>query len=73
MMDMICKAVESISKPDLRYTWAQAPVKFEDALGRIMPVPSEYDWDVSRQKFLLFLVFIFYSRSDRLLIVCFIS
>jgi hypothetical protein len=27
--------------------WAQAPVKFEDALGRVIPIPSEYDWDVS--------------------------
>ena len=29
--------------PDLRHTWFQDPVKFEDALGRIIPVPSEYD------------------------------
>jgi hypothetical protein len=27
-------------------------VKFEDALGRIIPVPSEYDWDVSGQNLL---------------------
>jgi len=27
---------------DTRWTHFQAPVKFEDALGRIYPVPSEY-------------------------------
>jgi len=32
--------------PDLRYTWVQEPVKFEDALGRVIPVPSEYDVEV---------------------------
>jgi hypothetical protein len=48
-MDMFAKALEHLPSPDLRHTWAQAPVKFEDALGRIIPVPSEYDWDVSCQ------------------------
>lgn len=33
--------------PDLDHTWAQSPVKFEDALGRRFLIPSEYDWDVS--------------------------
>ena len=32
--------------PDLRYTWVQAPVKLEDAFGRVLPVPSEYNWGV---------------------------
>src|SRR5204863_6492305 len=27
---------------DTRYTFFQAPIKVEDALGRIWPVPSEY-------------------------------
>jgi len=31
---------------NLRYTWAQDPIRFEDALGRVLPVPSEYDWKV---------------------------
>ena len=46
--------VSSISKlqttappVELRFTWSQEPVKFEDALGRILPVPSEYDLEVS--------------------------
>lgn len=39
--------------PDQRYTWAQAPIKFEDALGRITPVPSEHDWDVGYLNLLL--------------------
>jgi hypothetical protein len=49
MMDMFSKALESLPPPDLRHTWAQAPVKFEDALGRVIPVPSEYDWDIGHQ------------------------
>jgi hypothetical protein len=39
---------KSAPAPELRYTWVQEPVKFEDALGRIIPVPSEYDLDVRR-------------------------
>jgi hypothetical protein len=46
MMEMFAKAIQSVPPPDPNYTWAQAPIKFEDALGRIIPVPSEYDWDV---------------------------
>ena len=30
--------------PDLRHTWFQDPVKLEDALGRILPIPSEYNY-----------------------------
>ncbi len=47
IMDMFSKALETLPPPDLYHTWAQPPMKFEDALGRIIPVPSEYDWDVS--------------------------
>ena len=32
--------------PDTQHTWFQPPVKFEDALGRVLPVPSEYKWGV---------------------------
>lgn len=46
-MDMLSKTAQYIYAIDTRHTWAQAPVKFEDALGRIFPVPSEYDWEVS--------------------------
>ena len=31
---------------DIQHTWAQAPVRFEDALGRHHIVPSEYTWDM---------------------------
>ncbi|MCJ1396035.1 hypothetical protein MMC18_008922 [Xylographa bjoerkii] len=30
---------------DLKHTWLQDPARLEDALGRIIPVPSEYDYD----------------------------
>ncbi|MCJ1384439.1 hypothetical protein MMC17_007555 [Xylographa soralifera] len=34
-----------LPSPDLKHTWLQDPVRFEDALGRIIPVLSEYDYD----------------------------
>ncbi|KAK2748038.1 hypothetical protein FQN55_004587 [Onygenales sp. PD_40] len=34
--------------PDARFNYFQTPVIFEDGLGRKLPVPSEYDWDVLR-------------------------
>jgi hypothetical protein len=54
---MFAKAIQSVPPPDLNYTWAQAPIKFEDALGRVMPVPSEYDWDVRSVPFILGTIF----------------
>lgn len=44
------KIQASIDRPDSRFTWAQEPVKFEDALGRVIPVPSEYNYRVSNHK-----------------------
>ncbi|KAK4979449.1 hypothetical protein LTR66_010509 [Elasticomyces elasticus] len=32
---------------DVKHTWFQEPFKLEDAYGRTIPVPSEYDWGVS--------------------------
>ncbi|RTE85301.1 hypothetical protein BHE90_000154 [Fusarium euwallaceae] len=31
-------------RPDTSRTWFQDPVRFEDALGRVLPIPSEYGW-----------------------------
>ncbi|TVY17790.1 Protein VTS1 [Lachnellula arida] len=45
LMTNFSKTLENIPPPDLRHTWAQAPMEFEDALGRTIPIPSEYDWD----------------------------
>ena len=44
MYGIILRSQASLSFPDLRHTWFQAPVKFEDALGRILPIPSEYNY-----------------------------
>ncbi|CZR68054.1 uncharacterized protein PAC_17953 [Phialocephala subalpina] len=45
----------SLTGPDPRFTWYQVPVKVEDALGRIFPVPSEYSFSelegIIRMKF----------------------
>jgi hypothetical protein len=46
-MAILSKAMEQPPPLDTRHTWAQAPVTLEDALGRQIPVPSEYDWAVS--------------------------
>jgi hypothetical protein len=35
-----------IGTPDPRWTFFQAPLLVEDALGRKLPVPSEYDFDL---------------------------
>jgi hypothetical protein len=42
--DLIWKSHTNLPRPDLRYTWFQDPVKLEDALGRVIPVPSEYGY-----------------------------
>ena len=47
MIEKFSAVLHKLPDPDIRYTWAQAPVRFEDALGRVIPIPSEYDWDVS--------------------------
>lgn len=39
---------ESVLRIDTRFTWAQAPVKFEDALGRVYPIPSEFSLGILR-------------------------
>ncbi|CZR59947.1 uncharacterized protein PAC_09842 [Phialocephala subalpina] len=31
-------------RPNASRTWFQDPVRFEDALGRVLPIPSEYGW-----------------------------
>lgn len=43
---LMVKLQSGSSSPELRYTWVQEPVRFEDALGRVIPVPSEYNWGV---------------------------
>jgi hypothetical protein len=34
-----------MARVDTRFTFFQAPVRVEDALGRVWPVPSEYSMD----------------------------
>ncbi|CZR68156.1 uncharacterized protein PAC_18055 [Phialocephala subalpina] len=45
ILSHLAKASQNLPPPDLDHTWAQPPVKFEDALGRRFLIPSEYDWD----------------------------
>ena len=46
LVSLLTKASSTPPSPDTRFTWAQAPVRLEDALGRVLPVPSEYCWGV---------------------------
>lgn len=47
IIDILMRQESTITVPDLHHTWFQQPVRFEDALGRILPVPSEYNLGVS--------------------------
>ena len=48
IIDILMRQQSTTTAPDLHHTWFQQPVKFEDALGRILPVPSEYNLGVLR-------------------------
>lgn len=48
IMSFIANHQASTPSPELRYTWVQEPIKFEDAMGRVIPIPSEYNWGASR-------------------------
>ena len=37
---------DTLTGPDTRWTYLQAPFRVEDALGFQFPVPSEYDYDM---------------------------
>jgi hypothetical protein len=52
IMAIVTKLQSSPPKPNISYTWFQEPIRFEDALGRIIPIPSEYSWSVSLLKLL---------------------
>ncbi|KAH6723505.1 hypothetical protein BKA61DRAFT_727393 [Leptodontidium sp. MPI-SDFR-AT-0119] len=32
---------------DSKYTWFQQPLRFEDAVGRVVPIPVEYGWSTA--------------------------
>jgi hypothetical protein len=47
ILSILTKMQTTAPTIDSRHTWFQEPVRFEDAFGRIIPVPSEYGWSVS--------------------------
>lgn len=53
--EIVLKSQTMAPRPDLRHTWFQEPVRLEDALGRIFPIPSEYGYStveaIIRDKF----------------------
>ena len=46
IIDILIRQSSTTTASDLHHTWFQQPVKFEDALGRVLPVPSEYNLGV---------------------------
>ncbi len=59
IMSFIVNLQMSSPSPELRYTWVQEPIRFEDVMGRVIPIPSEYNWGASR--FLSYTMLIHYS------------
>ncbi|RYP05856.1 hypothetical protein DL765_009707 [Monosporascus sp. GIB2] len=43
---LIAQLQATAPRPDICHTWFQEPARFEDALGRILPIPSEYAMSV---------------------------
>ncbi|KAJ3543170.1 hypothetical protein NM208_g3725 [Fusarium decemcellulare] len=44
IMTVVTQLQSQPPRPDTSRTWFQDPVRFEDALGRVLPIPSEYGW-----------------------------
>ena len=49
LMSLIIWQQNTLQSPGLNHGWLQLqlPVWFEDACGRRLPIPSEYNWGVS--------------------------
>jgi hypothetical protein len=62
-MSTLVELRERLPIPHLQFTWAQAPVKLEDALGRTIPVPSEYGWEVCIRVCPLFFIFFLLNKD----------
>lgn len=44
MYNILVSLRARLSGPDLRHIWFQEPMRFEDAYGRVLPTPVEYDY-----------------------------
>ena len=47
IMFLLTQMQSSAPNIDVHHTWFQEPIRFEDAFGRVIPIPSEYSWSVS--------------------------
>lgn len=47
ILDLLVRLQHTAPAPDVHHTYFQEPCRFEDALGRILPVPPEYDYQVN--------------------------
>lgn len=50
MLDYFTNIQGGSAAIDLEHTWFQEPLRFEDAFGRIFPLPAEYPWSVRASK-----------------------
>ncbi len=47
ILDLLVRVQNTAPAPDVYHTYFQRPCEFEDALGRVLPVPPEYDFQVN--------------------------
>lgn len=62
---MVSEMHGRLPQPNASHTWFQDPIRFEDALGRVFPIPSEYSWSVSLPPYRLALVLIQGTEGPR--------
>lgn len=55
ILDILNRQQTSTAPPDIRHTWYQEPVRFEDALGNVMQVAPEYSYGVGVKRSFAFL------------------
>ena len=66
IMNFMAHLNASAPSPEMRFTWFQEPIRFEDAMGRFIPIPSEYDWGASSPCLTYYLYFLLISPSRHL-------
>lgn len=47
ILDLLVRVQHTVPAPDVHHTYFQQPCEFEDALGRVLPVPPEYNFQVT--------------------------
>jgi hypothetical protein len=53
MYNVLLSVRTRLSEPDTCHTWLQEPMRFEDAYGRLFPIPAEFDYHVRLHEVLI--------------------